>query len=164
MKKVKLRYYKEDDFEFIHEMLSDPETVRFFPMLYTTSREQSMLRLKTRLMDEESEYANRFVIQDGVTNTPVGEVSGRIATDKTDIMEIAVVVHPKYRKQGYARAGVWEFMKKVIKENRGINRFRLEFKNYNVASKALAQTMEFDFSKYIGGDCEYWEKDADLIK
>lgn len=164
MKKVRLRYYKKEDFDFLHEMLSDPETVKFFPMMYTTSKEQSRLRLETRLWDEESDYANRYVIQDFFTRKPVGEISGRIATDKPDVMELAVLVHPKYRRQGYARAGTWEFMKKVIKENRGINKFRLEFKNYNEASKALAQGMEFDFSKYNGKDLEWWEKDVDDIE
>ena len=67
MKKVRLRYYKKEDFDFLHEMLSDPETVKFFPLMYTTSKEQSRLRLETRLWDEESDYANRYVIQDFFT-------------------------------------------------------------------------------------------------
>lgn len=163
MKKVKLRLYREDDFEFLHEMLSDPETVRFFPMMYTTSKEQSMLRLKMRLLDQESDYANRYVIQDWLTRKPVGEISGRNATDRNDVMELAIIVHPKYRGQGYARAGTWEFMKRIMKEKRGITRFRMELKNYNEASMALAKKMEFNFSKFVGNDLEYWEKDIEDI-
>ena len=75
MKKVKLRYYTEEDFDFLHEMLSDNATKKHFPNLYTTSKEQSLLRLKTILCDQEWECSNRRVIEDIETNQAVGQVS-----------------------------------------------------------------------------------------
>ena len=64
MKKVKLGFYSENDLQFIHELLSDSETRKYFPLMYTTSIEQSDLRLKTRLLDQECGYTNRFLIKE----------------------------------------------------------------------------------------------------
>ena len=43
--KVKLRLYKDADFEFLHGLLSDPATKKYFPFMYTAVREQTFIRL-----------------------------------------------------------------------------------------------------------------------
>ena len=158
MKKVKLRFYTEDDFNFLHEMLSDKETRKYFPFLYTTCKEQSLLRLRTRLMDQEFGYTNRFVIQDCKSKNAVGEISGRPAKDNTSIMELAVLVHPKFRAQGFAKAGAWELMKKMILKNPNLTRFRMEIADTNKASQFVAQRLDFDLVK--DDKMQYWEKDV----
>ena len=158
--KVKLRYYTKDDLQFLHEMLSDKDTVKYFPFMYTTSIEDSNLRLKTRLMDQEYDYANRFVIQDIEIGKPVGEISGREASDNANIMELAIVIHPKYRNMGYAKEGIFEFMKYIINKNKGIEKFRMEIADGNNPSLAVAHKLEFSFSKKTTNNIQSWEKDA----
>ena len=157
--KVKLRYYTEDDLQFLHEMLSDEKTKKYFPYMYTTSIEQSNLRLKMRLMEQEYDYANRFIIQDTKMRKPVGEISGREAIDNSSIMELAVIIHPSYRNMGYAKVGTLEFMKYIVKNKKDITKFRLEIADGNDASLSLAQKLEFDFSKKKSENMQYWEKD-----
>ena len=160
MKEVELVCYTKDDLQFLHELLSDTETKRYFPMLYTTSIEQSLLRLRTRLADQEWGYSNRFAIRDVESQMLVGEVSGRMAYDIPTIMELAIVIHPKFRGQGFAQAGAFEFMRYIVNNRDGITRFRLEISDSNLVSKAVAQKLEFDFVKDKGDNFEYWEKDA----
>lgn len=160
MNKVSLRLYTEDDFGFLHEMLSDKQTARFFPYLYTSSKEQSELRLKTRLEDQKWGYDSRFVIKDDVTGKPVGEVSGSMASDKPGTMKLAVVIHPKYRGQGYATAGTMKFMEYVAQNKPNVKRFRLEIADTNDASIKVASKLEFGFERYDGDNLQYWEKDV----
>ena len=75
--KVSLRYYKESDLQFLHELLSDELTKRYFPFMYTKSLEESHLRLRTRLQDQEWGNKSRFLVQDFWSRKPVGEISGR---------------------------------------------------------------------------------------
>jgi len=159
MKKVKLGFYSENDLQFLHELLSDPETQKYFPIMHTSTIEQSNLRLKTRLLDQECEYVNRFLIKEALTGKPVGEISGRIARDMSSIMELAVLIHPHHRGKGFAKLGTIEFMKYISKNNKNINKFRLEIADDNYTSLELANKLEFDFSKQ-NSTTQYWEKDV----
>ena len=159
MKKVKLGFYSKNDLQFLHELLSDSETRKHFPLMYTTDIEQSSLRLKTRLLDQECGYANRFLIKEFLTGKPVGEISGRIARDMPSIMELAIIIHPKYRGNGFAKLGTIEFMKFISKNNKNIDKFRLEIADDNYASLEVARKLEFNFSKQ-NNQFQYWEKDA----
>ena len=159
MKKVKLGFYSENDLQFLHELLSDSETRKYFPIMYTTNLEQSNLRLKTRLLDQECGYANRFLIKDLLSKKPIGEISGRTARDMPSIMELAIIIHPQYRGKGFAKSAVIEFMKHISKHNKNIDKFRLEIADSNYASLELARKLEFDFSKQ-NNKTQYWEKDA----
>lgn len=160
MKKVRLASYTEDDFKFLHELLSDEETIKYFPLMYTTSIEQSDLRLKTRLMDQEWGNINRFLIKEALTGKPVGEISGRYTTDIPQVMELAVIIHPSYRGKGFAKAGTIEFMKYIKKHNKDINKFRLEIADGNSASIAVAQKLEFDLTTGKNDKMKYFEKDV----
>lgn len=159
MKEVELRFYTEDDLEFLHEMLSDKQTARFFPYLYTTSKEQSNLRLKTRIEDQEWGYDTRFVIQDAITKSPVGEISGTKATDRPTTMKLAIVIHPRYRGMGYATAGTIKFMEYIAKNKPDIKKFRMEIADSNDISLKVASKLEFGFEKDDGENLQYWEKD-----
>ncbi len=160
MKKIKLGFYTEDDLQFLHELLSDKETRKYFPLMYTTSIEQSYLRLQMRLMDQEAEYANRFVIRDILTRRPVGEISGRTAFDIPSVMELAIIIHPAFRGKGFAKAGAVEFMKHIIKSKKDITKFRMEIADSNNASLAVAHKLEFEFVKNKNEDMQYWEKEV----
>lgn len=159
MKKVKLGYYSEDDLQFIHELLSDSEVVAHFPYLYTTSIEQSDLRLKMRLLDRESSYANRFLIRDFFSGERVGEISGRVANDNASIMELAIIIHPAFRGKGYAKAATIKFTRYILKHKREITRLRMEIADGNSPSFAVAKSLDFDFARLKGDDMQFWEKD-----
>lgn len=160
MKKVRLASYTKDDLQFLHELLSDEATTKYFPLMYTTSIEQSNLRLKTRLMDQEWGNTNRFLIKEFLTGKPVGEISGRYARDIPSIMELAIIIHPAYREKGFAKAGIIEFMKYLRKNNKDITKFRMEIADNNSASIAVAQKLEFGLTKQESEHMKYFEKDV----
>lgn len=160
MKNVRLREYRKRDLKFIHELLSDNATKKYFPYMYTTCMEQSNLRLQTRLMDQEYGIADRFVIEDSIIRKPVGEISGRIATDSSNIMELAIIIHPKYRGAEYAKSGVFEFIKYIMKTHPDITKVRMEIADSNLASLSVANKLEFQFVKNRNEKMQYWEKDV----
>ncbi len=158
MKKIKLDFYTKDDLQFLHEMLSDEQCVKYLEGMYTTDIYQSKIRLLSRLEDQEWDYRHRFLIKDAETGLPVGEVSGRVM-DESSVMDIVIVIHPSFRGKGYAKAGSCEFMKYIIKTSPQITKFRMEINSSNVASLEVAKSLEFDmvgFKEYM----QYWEKDV----
>lgn len=156
--KVKLRGYRESDFEFLHELLSDEASKKYFPFMYTTSKEQSMLRLKARLMDEEWGIDTRYVIED-IFKRPVGEISGKVARDDNSCMEMAILVHPKHRGKGFAKDGTIAFIKKMNELKPHITKFRMEIAESNKASQAVAKKMEFILKGVPNENSkmQYWE-------
>ena len=160
MKKVKLGFYTKDDLQFLHELLSDEETRKNFPLMYTTNIEQSNLRLKNRLIEQYYRHTVRFLIKERFSGNPVGEISGRIAKDVPEIMELAVIIHPNYRGKGFAKAGTIEFMKYIRRHNKNITRLRLEIADNNSASLCVAKKLEFEFTKQKSEHMKYFEKDV----
>ena len=161
--KVRLRFYREKDFEFLHGLLSDEVTKKYFPFMYTVEREQTFLRLRTRLQDQEWGYDTRYVIEDERKRKPVGEISGRIAKDDKTCMELAIIVHPDFRGQGFAKDGVLKFIEKMREVKPEINRFRMEIAESNKASQAVAKKLDFklkgdkEFGSIKKGTFQYWE-------
>lgn len=160
MKKVRLASYTKDDLQFLHELLSDEETKKYFPLMYTTNIQQSTLRLRTRLMDHDWGNTSRFLIKELPTDKPVGEISGRNIEAIQGIMELAIIIHPAYRGKGFAKAGIIEFMKYIRKHNKDITKFRMEIADSNFASMAVAQKLEFGFTKQKSDHMKYFEKDV----
>ena len=169
-KKVRLRKYRESDLEDLHATLSDEATKKYFRWLYTSYKEQSDLRLKMRLMHQEFGNTRTCAVEDFWTRKYVGEVSGHFSEDEPTTFEVLVIIHPAFRGQGYAKAATMEYMKKALREDGNIEKFRLEIAESNCASKSVAKKLEFDFIKYkkskseSSEKMEYWEKDVDLIK
>ena len=163
--KVCLRKYEESDFQFLHELLSDRLTKKYFPMMYTTSLEETHLRLKTRLLDQKWGFGNRAVIQDFWTRKPVGEISGKYNNQDKRKMELSIVIHPKYRGKGYAKLGTLEFIAKMKRNNPEIDTFLLEIARDNQQSQSTARKLEFRLNKNLdtnnGKKTEYWEKGID---
>ncbi len=141
--KVRLRFYREKDFEFLHGLLSDEVTKKYFPFMYTVEREQTFLRLRTRLQDQEWGNDTRYVIEDMRKRKPVGEISGRIAKDDRTCMELAILVHPDFRGQNFAKDGIMKFIEKMREIKPEITKFRMEIAESNKASQAVAKKLEF---------------------
>lgn len=156
--KIRLRFYRDADFEFLHGLLSDEATKKFFPFMYTMEREQTFLRLRTRLMDQHYGMDTRYVIEDMRKKKPVGEISGRVAKDDSSCMELAVLVHPDFRGQGFAKDGILEFIKKMRELKPDITKFRMEIAENNIASQAVAKKLEFK----LKGDKEYGSKKSKM--
>lgn len=162
MPEVKLTYYTENDLQFLHELLSDSEVKKYFPLMYTTCIEQSELRLKARLIDQEYNYTNRFLIKETLNDISVGEISGRYARDIPSTMEVAVLIHPHHRGNGFAKAGTIEFMKYIKKHNKDISKFRLEIADNNYASLKLANELDFKLEENKN-NMQNFEKDVKEI-
>lgn len=160
MRKVKLASYTENDLQFLHELLSDPETQKYFPLLYTSCIEQSNLRLKTRLIDQAYGHSTHFLIKEIFTKKPVGEISGYRSTDALSTMELAIIIHPAYRGKGFAKLGTIEFMKYAKRHQKDITKFRLKIADTNSASVSVAHKLEFELTKKENNGMQYFEKDA----
>mgnify|MGYP003325051041 CR=1 FL=1 len=145
--RIRLRLYRDKDFEFLHGLLSDEVTKKYFPFMYTMERGQTFIRLRTRLEDQEWGIDTRYVIEDMRISKPVGEVSGRIAKDDSSCMELAVLIHPDFRGQNFARDGLFEFIKKMRETKPEITRFRMEIAESNKASQAVARKLDFKINK-----------------
>lgn len=141
--RVRLRDYKDKDFEFLHGLLSDPATKKYFPFMYTVEREQTFIRLRTRQEDRRWGRDTLYLIEDKKLRKAVGEVSGRPAKDDPTCMEIAILVHPDFRGQGYAKEGAFEFIKLMREIKPEIAKFRMEIEESNLASQAMAKKLEF---------------------
>ena len=163
-RKISLRSYKESDLQFLHELLSDEATKRYFPFMYTTCLEQSQLRLKSRIQDPEWGISNRFLVQDFWSKKPVGEISGRFDRKNKRKMEISIIIHPNSRGKGYAKASALEFIKKMKKENPDLETFVMEIARSNESSKAVARKLEFKLNENREGESkntQFWEKSKD---
>ena len=139
--KIKLRFYRDTDFEFLHGLLSDEVTKKYFPFMYTIEREQTFLRLRTRLQDQHFGLDTRYVIEDARKRKAVGEISGRVAKDDRTCMELAVIIHPDFRGQGFAKDGILKFIEKMRELKPDVTRFRMEIAESNKASKAVAKKL-----------------------
>lgn len=163
-KRVSLRNYKESDLKFLHELLSDELTKKYFPFMYTTCLEQSDLRLRSRLLDQEWGNVNRYLVQDFWSKKPVGEISGRFDRKNKRKMEISIIIHPETRGKGYAKASALEFIKKMKKENPDLETFVMEIARSNESSKAVARKLEFKLNENREGESkntQFWEKSKD---
>lgn len=149
--KVRLRFYRDADFEFLHGLLSDEVTKKYFPFMYTIEKEQTSLRLRTRIQDQHWGVDTRYVIEDMRKRKPVGEISGRVAKDDSSCMELAILVHPDFRGQGFAKDGILKFIEKMRELKPNITKFRMEIAESNKASQAVARKLEFK----LKSDTEY---------
>ena len=163
-KNVNLRFYKNTDFKFLHELLSDEITKKYFPFMYTIVEEQSMLRLKTRIEDQKWGIDTRFVIEDQKIKKAVGEISGRSLKEDNSCMDLAILIHPKFRGKGYAKEGTLKFIEKMRKLKPNIVRFRMVIAESNKASQAVAKKLNFELKSTeefeIGKNkkFQFWEK------
>lgn len=141
--RVRLRLFKDKDFEFLHGLLTDSATKKYFRNLYTVTKEGTALRLRNIQEDQYSGYDLRYVIEDKKLKKPVGKISGKIAKDDDKCMELAILVHPDYRGQGYAKEGAIEYIKMMRELRPEIVKYRMEIEESNKASEAVAKKLEF---------------------
>ena len=68
MDNVSLREYTKDDFEFLHELLTDKEVAKTFMFMYSVGRWQTKLRLESRMVCNKHGRETCFVILDDNLN------------------------------------------------------------------------------------------------
>lgn len=141
--RVRLRFFKDKDFEFLHGLLTDPVTKQYFRNMYTRTKEGTAHRLLQIEEDQRWGYNLRYVIEDKKIKKPVGKISGTIAKDDDKCIELAVLVHPDYRGQGYAKEGIMEYIKLMRELRPEIVKYRMEIEESNKASEAVAKKLEF---------------------
>lgn len=141
--RVRLRLFKDKDFEFLHGLLSDPVTKKYFRNLYTVTKEGTANRLRCIQEDQYVGYNLRYVIEDKKLKIPVGKISGTIAKDDDKCIELAILVHPDYRGQGYAKDGALAYIAKMRELRPEISKYRMVIEESNKASQAVAKKLEF---------------------
>lgn len=141
--RVKLRLFKDKDLDFLHGLLTDPATKKYFKNLYTVTKEGTAHRLLEIEKEQRDGYDLRYVIEDKKLKQPVGKISGTIAKDDDKCIELAILVHPDYRGQGYAKEGAIEYIKKMRELRPEIVKYRMEIEESNKASEAVAKKLEF---------------------
>ncbi len=164
MKNIKFRRYSEKDLKFIHELLSDEVTKRYFPFMYTSDISQSELRLKSRLADDwfllsKDDFHTLVVLNEN--DEPVGEISYHSVKDTYRTLELAIIIHPEHRGQGYAKAAISKYIEKIKKRIKDVDRIRMLIEETNKSSRAVAQSLEFELKGRAGIEktLEKWEKE-----
>ena len=153
MKKIKFRRYNENDLQFLHELLSDESTKKYFPFMYTSDISQSELRLKTRLAYDCFLLSNedfRTLVILNKNKEPVGEISYIDVEDEFRTLELVIRIHPKHRGKGYAKAATSKYIEKIKSRIKNINKIRLIIDESNKSSKAVAQSLEFELKGRTG--------------
>ena len=62
--RVKLRLFKDKDLDFLHGLLTDPATKKYFKNLYTVTKEGTAHRLLEIEKEQRDGYDLRYVIED----------------------------------------------------------------------------------------------------
>jgi len=96
-----LRYFRKSDLEALHQILSDPTTMQFWPKPY--SHEQTQAWLQRHIQRLENDGFARFAVFLKGTNTLIGDcgvnkskVNGKWEND------LGYIIHHPYWKQGFA--------------------------------------------------------------
>lgn len=164
MKNIEFRRYDEQDLNFIHELLSDEATKKYFPFMYTSDISQSELRLKSRLADDwfllsKDDFHTLVILNE--EKEPVGEISYHSVKDNYRTLELVIIIHPKHRGQGYAKAATSKYIEKIREKIRDVDRIRLLIEETNKSSRAVAQSLEFELKGRAGikKTLEKWERE-----
>lgn len=162
--RVRLRLFKDKDLMFTQGLLCDDTTRRYFPMLGAKTGGQAAITLDRWLEDKRWGYDLRYVIEDNETRTPVGVITGTYPKDEDTktALDLAVLVHPAYRGQGYAKDGILAYIKKMKRMKPEIKKYRMIIEESNKSSQAVAKKLEFTLketkiSERTNTEFQYWE-------
>lgn len=101
----------------------------------------------------QSPYSKYFAIRD--EGRIVAQIGVKIVLDEMHVMTLAV--HPKYRRQGYARA----LVNIVLQDNPRARSLYLEVRTSNVAARSLYESLGFGSTAQRPG--YYGDEDAILM-
>jgi ribosomal-protein-alanine N-acetyltransferase len=127
------------DLEFVSEMLSDPEVMRFYPKRY--SREESQAWVERQMRRYEEHGHGLWLVIEQKSAQPVGQVGLVMQqVEETWEAELGYLIHRPYWRRGYATEaaqGVRRYTFDVLGKNRVISLIRPE----NSPSQGVARKL-----------------------
>ncbi len=99
--RLTLRCMTMDDLDFIHSMLSDPETMRFYPSTYDRDGAKAWVQ---RNLDRYKESGlGLWLVSVGESGTPVGQVGVLHQTVEGKVLlEVGYMIHRNFWRKGIA--------------------------------------------------------------
>ena len=137
--RLSLREMNLGDLEFVSEMLSDPEVMRFYPKRY--SREESQAWVERQMRRYEEHGHGLWLVIEQKSAQPVGQVGLVMQqVEETWEAELGYLIHRPYWRRGYATEaaqGVRRYTFDVLGKNRVISLIRPE----NSPSQGVARKL-----------------------
>jgi RimJ/RimL family protein N-acetyltransferase len=137
--RLSLREMNLGDLEFVSEMLSDPEVMRFYPKRY--SREESQAWVERQMWRYEEHGHGLWLVIEQKSAQPVGQVGLVMQqVEETWEAELGYLIHRPYWRRGYATEaaqGVRRYTFDVLGKNRVISLIRPE----NSPSQGVARKL-----------------------
>lgn len=149
-KRLELRMYRDEDFDFLCALLSDPQVVRFIGNGETRNRSEAyeFLYWIYRSYKETPETGLRLLVrqEDGKPVGHAGLVRQRV--DGAEELEIGYWIAPQYWGMGYAKEAA-AFMRDYGVKQLGITRFVSLIQPDNEASRKVAASIGMSFEKAL---------------
>lgn len=149
-KRLELRRYRDEDFEFLCSLLGDPRVVRFIGDGETRNRSQAyeFLYWIYRSYKEAPETGLRLLVRhtDGKSIGHAGLV--RQMVDGVEELEIGYWIAPQYWGEGYAKEAAASIRDYGIREL-GKKRFVSLIQPENNASRKVAESIGMGFEKAV---------------
>lgn len=137
--RLQFREMQASDLDFIAEMMSDPEVMRFFPKLATCEEAAANIALNQRRYAEFGH--GQWLLEERTTGRPIGRCGLIMQTvDGEPIREVSYMLHRPFWKQGFAAEAA------LATRDYGFQHFGSPFvisliRPENHASAAVAQKM-----------------------
>ena len=151
MRRVRLRAYTLGDFDGLYEWMTDPESVKHLGGGFVSPRSQNDVYeyLTDKTEGELSEES--FVIADAETGEYLGECGLQLPDRRAKKAELAVVVLPRFRGQGVARAAICKLLRYAFEE-RDYNRVYLKCAAANKGALRLYESLGFQKEGVLRSD------------
>lgn len=142
MKKCSLRELTLNDTKDFFECLHNPDLKGIFAGLYTNSEDEA--RIILNLFIDEHRRKERRSYGISIPGKEKDKIIGMISSKRVNnTADLICLLNPDYQGKGYASAGLQEAMKKIKRQEKGIQSFRMLIADQNEKTKNLAIRLGF---------------------
>jgi ribosomal-protein-alanine N-acetyltransferase len=139
--RLRLRQFRVEDVEAMHECLANPEAMRFWNTPVHTKRIETE-RAVLRFIDCTPSYYRFWAVADAVTDRWLGLVNYHDGHIRNKRVAIGYIVDPARQRQGIATEAVSAMLEFCFGEL-GLHRVQAFIHPENAASRALAEKLGF---------------------